>query len=54
MHRNINPDAFYLNKQICKVYLLDMGTCCELNYRKDKIKTNLIFSSPEMVTPKTG
>lgn len=51
MHRNINPDCFYLNKQLCKVFLLDMGSCCKIKECKQKIKSNLIFSSPEMVTP---
>lgn len=48
MHRNLNPDIIYLDKQNNKIFLLDCGTCCSIDEDKEKVKTNLLFTSPEM------
>lgn len=49
MHRNINPDIFYFNKSLCKIYMFDFGSCCTIKDSRQKIVTNLIFSSPEII-----
>jgi len=51
MHRNINPDCFLVNRNLCKVWIYDLGSCCELSFSHLDIKpsTNIMFSSPEML-----
>lgn len=48
MHRNLNSEIIYINKYNNKVFLQELGTCTEANPTKQKILTNLLFTSPEM------
>ena len=51
IHRNINPNIFYLNTHNNKLTLIDCSSVCPAAKADKKIITNLLFSSPEMVSP---
>lgn len=53
MHRNLNPDCFVLDRNLNKLYIFDLGTCCKLEQKVDRPITNIMFSSPEILNEKS-
>lgn len=51
IHRNLNPTIFWINTHNNKLTLLDCSSACYASSADKKIITNLLFSSPEMVSP---
>jgi len=49
MVRNINPEMMFFNRSNNTLIIYDLGSCSVNTASKEKIKTNLFFSSPEMV-----
>jgi len=50
MHRNLNPDVFFLQPNILKLSMWDFGSCCPTEPTRAKVQTNLMFTSPELAT----
>lgn len=49
MHRNLNPDCFFVDTDLCKLVIFDLGTCCTMGDKLDKPDTKILFSSPEIL-----
>lgn len=48
MHRNFNPDCFLVDRNLNKLVIFDLSTCCFIDDKLDRPVTNILFSSPEI------